>query len=602
MNKPEILKKIKDSTLFSLEEKTELIELLNHNKRYGLVWEEKTENAELELLDKLPVLAEDESKAIINKINKNVPNHILIEGDNLHALTSLCFTHENKIDLIYIDPPYNTGSKDFKYNDSYVDKQDAYRHSKWLSFINKRLKLAKRLLKSTGVIFLSINEEELCQLKLLCDELFRDNYLATFTIKVRHEDRILKGDKDFHEVVEYLLMYRKSDKHKTTKRIRDNSSIADYIYQVKELIKKPKTIVCGKKIVHVFQPGEYEVIKSPPSKTGLKKINIRGSIKEGNSSGRFYMKYLEKNEGKGFLFKVPDMGNDGTGHRYFITPKSDKRVNGDYFQGIPVDIEDTKEVPYPNYFDFEEDFNSAGYEGGIEFRNGKKPLAFLQKIIEMSGCKNNSSALILDFFAGSGSTMHATMECNDIDGGKRQCILVTNNENNICEEITYERNKRVICGYTNPKGEKTEGFASNNLRYFRTNFVGREHTLKNKRQLIQLSTDLLRIKENCYTEIKGAKNIRIFNEAALFLIVVFDDIAIPKAVELIQRLSNKSKIKIYVFSEEHDPYTEDFYEVLDKIELCCLPDAIYKAYQHVLPKKMRTSVEEESNSFINLSI
>jgi adenine-specific DNA-methyltransferase len=110
---------------------------------------------------------------------------------------------------------------------------------------------------------------------------------------------------------------------------------------------------------------------------------------------------------------------------------------------------------------------------------------------------------------------------------------------------------------------------------------------------------VLRIKENCYSEIKGAKNIRIFNENKLYLIVVFDDIAIPTAVEMIQQLPEKCIIKVYVFSEEQDPYTEDFYEVLDRIELCALPDAIYKAYQHILPKKKRKEMEE-INTSLNL--
>ncbi len=174
LNKLELVEKIRHSEGFTLSEKSELIELINHNKRYGLVWEEKNENAELELLDKLPVLSEEVGKAIINKSVKDAPNHVLIEGDNLHALTALCFTHENKIDVIYIDPPYNTGNKDFKYNDTFVDKEDSYRHSKWLSFMSKRLRLAKRLLKSTGVIFISIDDYEQATLKLLCDEIFAE--------------------------------------------------------------------------------------------------------------------------------------------------------------------------------------------------------------------------------------------------------------------------------------------------------------------------------------------------------------------------------------------------------------------------------------------
>ena len=138
------------------------------------MWEDKPEEVEEQLRENLPVLKEVKDKAIIN--GEEHPNHILIEGDNLHALTALTFTHEGKIDVIYIDPPYNTGSKeDFIYNDHYVDKEDTFRHSKWLSFMHRRLKLAKVLLKEDGVIFCSIGDDEISQLTLLFNEVFTEN-------------------------------------------------------------------------------------------------------------------------------------------------------------------------------------------------------------------------------------------------------------------------------------------------------------------------------------------------------------------------------------------------------------------------------------------
>ena len=157
MNKAELRKKIRDLDGLTNEEKAALLELLNKQKKYGLVWEEKTEDVEERLRDHLPVLEEDKSKYIPSEC-PDAPNHILIEGDNLEALTALSYTHEGKIDVIYIDPPYNTGNKDFIYNDSYVDSEDGYRHSKWLSFMSKRLKIAKRLLSDKGVIFISIDD------------------------------------------------------------------------------------------------------------------------------------------------------------------------------------------------------------------------------------------------------------------------------------------------------------------------------------------------------------------------------------------------------------------------------------------------------------
>ena len=139
------------------DERSALLALLREKKTYGLVWEDKPEAIEERLRTELPVLKEVKSKAIISD-NADAPNHIIIEGDNLESLTTLAYTHEGKIDVIYIDPPYNTGKKDgdggFVYNDSYVDSEDSYRHSKWLSFMSKRLRIAKKLLSEKGVIYI----------------------------------------------------------------------------------------------------------------------------------------------------------------------------------------------------------------------------------------------------------------------------------------------------------------------------------------------------------------------------------------------------------------------------------------------------------------
>lgn len=171
MNKYELAKKINELEGLTNDEKSELIKLLRSQKKYGLVWEEKPEDAEQRMVNEQPVLVEVPERAIISD-DAEAPNHILIEGDNLEALTALSYTHAGKIDVIYLDPPYNTGNKDFIYNDSFVDKEDGYRHSKWLTFMNKRLKIAKNLLSDKGVIFISIDDNEQAPLKMLCDEVF----------------------------------------------------------------------------------------------------------------------------------------------------------------------------------------------------------------------------------------------------------------------------------------------------------------------------------------------------------------------------------------------------------------------------------------------
>ena len=168
----------------SKEELIEKLKKLESRKKYGLIWdEEKTkEQFEKDAQNSLPVLKELKNKEI--KKEESKLTNILIEGDNYHALSVLNFTHQNKIDVIYIDPPYNTGSKDFKYNDRYIEKEDSYRHSQWLSFMNKRLRLAKKLLKNEGVLFISIDDNEYARLLLLLEDIFSEDKLKTVCVKM----------------------------------------------------------------------------------------------------------------------------------------------------------------------------------------------------------------------------------------------------------------------------------------------------------------------------------------------------------------------------------------------------------------------------------
>ena len=149
MDTQALIEKIKGLDGLTNDEKSDLLGLLRSHKKYGLVWEDKPEDVEERLRDELPVLTEVKERALISEA-PDAPNHILIEGDNLEALTALCYTHEGKVDVIYIDPPYNTGNKDFIYNDRFVDSEDDYRHSKWLSFMERRLRIARRLLSMGG--------------------------------------------------------------------------------------------------------------------------------------------------------------------------------------------------------------------------------------------------------------------------------------------------------------------------------------------------------------------------------------------------------------------------------------------------------------------
>lgn len=204
-----LIDRIKSLDGLTDDERAALLGLLRESKTYGLVWEDKPEEVEERLRSELPVLKEVKSRALICD-KADAPNHILIEGDNIEALTTLAYTHEGKIDVIYIDPPYNTGNKDFTYNDSYVDSEDSYRHSKWLSFMSRRLRIAKKLLSDRGVILISIDDNEVANLRILCDDksLFGEqNFIALLPRITKSSGKTTDKIAMNHD---YVIIYAKS--------------------------------------------------------------------------------------------------------------------------------------------------------------------------------------------------------------------------------------------------------------------------------------------------------------------------------------------------------------------------------------------------------
>lgn len=180
-----------------------------NGKKYGLVFEEHREKIDEVLENNTPVLTEEKELFIDNGGEMN----FLIEGDNLASLKLLEKTHRGSIDLIYIDPPYNTGIKDFIYDDDYVDKEDGFKHSKWVSFMTKRLEIARKLLTEEGVIFIQISDIELAQLRLLCDSTFgEDNFLNIISVNMKNIAGASGGgeDKKFKKNCEYILIYAKN--------------------------------------------------------------------------------------------------------------------------------------------------------------------------------------------------------------------------------------------------------------------------------------------------------------------------------------------------------------------------------------------------------
>lgn len=597
MNKKEILDKIKSLEGLNNDEKAFLINLVNTKKKYGLVWEDKPEDVEEELRTKLPVLKEVKERAIINDTEtEHYPNHILIEGDNLHALTALTFTHEGKIDLIYIDPPYNTGKKDFVYNDTYVDKEDAFRHSKWISFMHKRLNLAKRLLSHTGVIFVSIDDNESSQLKILLDEVFNE---SNFIAELIHKNNSNKNQaKLFGISTEYMYCYAKDKLALKGIEWKVSKKGAKDIALVFSKLKKQGLDLeeIEKEIKLLYQRPKYSHLSR------WNKVNNKGVFKDADLSREGGPKdYTIINPNTGNPCMIPNRGW-GKSHDELLRLQNEDLIwygSDDTPPGL-IDYITTEDLTVPDsFFYFDNSIDTKWQKsafGKIVFEN-PKPLEMIQMILEIQTRKDIK---ILDFFAGSGTTLHAAININETDGGNRQCIIVTNNENNICEEVTYARAQKVINGYENIKGEKVDGISKNNLRYYQCNFVDREPSITNKRQLTILATELLCIKEDCYKEITSelaSKNWhKLFTGAnGNYVYVIYDDGFIEEAVELLKAFitqNPEAQIKVYVFSNGQYAYAEEFEDVAKNIKLAALPDAIYKAYQYILPKQNKEFIPE----------
>ena len=571
-----LIKRINTLEGLTDKERSTLLGLLRENKTYGLVWEDKPEDVEERLRDELPILTEVPERAIISE-DKDAPNHILIEGDNLEALATLAYTHEGKIDIIYIDPPYNTGNNDFIYNDSYVDKEDSYRHSKWLSFMSRRLRIAKKLLSDYGVIFISIDDNEQADLKILCDSIFMpSNFCGQFIWRKKSGGG--QTDRYFVTEHEYILVYQATNKF-CWKDIQIEKSRKNYKYQDEKgsynLIKLEKW---GSSAHKEDRPSMYFPIKNPDGedfypvapdgkagrwRVGVKKMQtlIKDNLIEWKNGIPYEKDYYSETEVKTKTQKsrsiLYNVGETGDGSNLLTNIFREKDV----------------------------------------FQN-PKPLSLIKELIS-----HNSANYILDFFSGSGTTLHATMQLNAEDGGNRQCILITNNENNICENITYKRNQLVINGYTDLNNEEVPGLTKNNLRYYRTGFVGRSRSMQNMRKLVNLATDMLCIKENLYTEQntfggqKTYKNVfRYFDDGKKQMLIIYREEAIDELVDIIYDMNIPQPIKVYVFSPSEDPWEGSFDDVSDKVELCALPQAIYNTYRRILPKKKDAVVMPEEDA------
>lgn len=493
----EIKKNIADEKILT---NLSMIENELTKKKCGLIWEEHEERVDKELETQIPTFEEIKDKEIVS--NPNEKFNFLLEGDNLHSLYLLEKTYKEKIDVIYIDPPYNTGSKDFIYNDKIIDDEDGYKHSKWLSFMNKRLQMAQHLLSDTGVIFISIDDNEIAQLKLLCDTIFNEiNRISIHHVQVRYAEKSLADGKAVKPVMEYVLVYAKDINKFKLNLPKEEYTDASFLYEIEELssgvIVKDNNVT-----MQVFKPGEWQIKKKNKSSQNLlKETWVSGTIYSKMSYGQVVKRYIEprySSDGLGCLYKVIGRGDDGLGYRYYVGPSKKGSTRCKMYSGMPLSRVDEiksnggsfREVPISNLINYAADFGNIRHEGNMTFNSGKKPVKMLKELINYHPNKN---AVVLDFFAGSGSTAQAVLELNKEDNGNRQFILCTNNENNICEEITYKRIKNVITGYGKYNPLKS------NLKYYRCTYIPKINTetedlhnnlLINIKNLIQLENGI----------------------------------------------------------------------------------------------------------------
>ena len=596
--------------------KDELIKEIKRIKEttYGLVWHRDLPEEKIDILinpdartpsemfpnemkgKPFPVLKEVKENEITT--DKSRQYNYLIEGDNYHSLAVLNFTHQEAVDLIYIDPPYNRGG-DFIYNDLKarpVQKDDPFKHSKWLAFMEKRLKLAHRLLSNTGVIFISIDDNELAQLKLLMDEIFGEtNFVSILSVENNPKGR--KNSNYISVSNEYCLIYAKNINDgyfDETIPKGEGDMIKDkdghYIHN------SGKRVLVGenkfnKKVANVNSSKHYSVYYNTRSNDLI--IKKENSLEESDDKlledgFKRYISYLKNDfvENTYTADKLKDLFSNGG-----LDIKEGKIYEKNFSSAVRLKSmlinRKYKAIVNNSLVEYEIDLKTTSAQQNLKDMFGKdvfnfpKNVSFIKLLIQLHPNKN---AIILDFMAGSGTTGHAVMELNKEDGGNRQFILCTNNEeldNNgdtikhkICTEVCYPRMKKIINGYKNIEG------LGGNLKYFTAyDFVEAKETDANKRKLVNKSTEMLSIKENAFEEVQDGSDFKILKNCDKYVGIIFYEEAINDYKEAIRKIDGH--FNTYVFSLGDDPHEKEFKDVKEKVTLCAIPEVILKVYREI---------------------
>jgi len=559
-------------------------------KKYGLIWdnEREPEQIVLECERNLPILDRITDKEIQTD---NSDDNILIEGDNYHALTCLNYTHKGKIDLIYIDPPYNTGKKDeWKYNDKYIDENDGYRHSKWLNMMGKRLELAKNLLSDQGIIFISIGEQEVSNLNLLCGKIFEYNNFLTIIARIS-KTASDKGN-HFAPSCDYVVCYAKNknlidtsdfydevDEDLYTKEDGDGKYRDDIAFYQASLDTRPnqRYFVKCPDGSFVIPPGESMPLMI---EDGAKATPING-----DGVWRWSLEDGYKNNKDLIVFKKtktsPLLDQNGNKAKYNLYTKS------------YLETRKEKGTKPRNFLTDKQFLNRRGTDYlktlGLDFPYSK-PKELILHLLNVTHVSKN--ATILDFFAGSGTTGEAVMDYNLKDNGRRKFILCTNNEGDIAEEVCFPRIEKIMRGYEkvckNPIQIKGLG---GNLQYFKTALIPVEKIDrvddKQRHELTLKAGLMIAVKENTFEQLEINDWYQIFeNKCKTIKTAIYFREDLEKLEELIEKIEVTHTV-LYIFS--YGRIDKELYKYLGKnINIEDIPEPILEIY-----KELNLTIKED---------
>ncbi|WP_304526151.1 site-specific DNA-methyltransferase [Halomonas sp. I5-271120] len=426
-----------------------LLEQRDHGRQLGLVWERDEIDADQAINDDFVGLKLDAALS-----HGEAPwDNLIIEGDNYDALRALRMTHAGRIRCIYIDPPYNTGNKDFVYNDRFVDKNHRFRHSLWLEFMYHRLLLAKELLADDGVIFVSIDDNELFRLGMLMDRVFGEgNFLANIIWQKVYSPK--NSAQHFSDDHEYILVYAKESTKWQPNPLPRNSA-QNKAYKNPDNDPRGPWKAGDLSARNHYSLGTYSI--TCPS----------GRVIPEPPSGRYWVISKEK-------LKALDEDNRIWWGKDGNNVPAVKRFLSETKQGVvPQTLWTYQEVGHTQ--DAKKQLLEViKFHTSQEVFSTPKPVQLMERILRIA-C--NPGDIVLDFFAGSGTTAQAVAKLNAEDNGKRRFILVSNSEatadapeKNLCRDVCAERVRRIMGGYTNAKGEDVEGLGGS-FAYLRSRQV-----------------------------------------------------------------------------------------------------------------------------------